>query len=267
MPLDRVLSERCAVCDAALRAAERSVVRGAPLARCGSCGHYQVERPSPPLSEDDAQRPAARWSSFEKAARRLLALRSLGFDGGPLLDVSATPAFAHIAAAGPFEVERIDREPNESILERLERRPLPPAHFRIVTCWSGLTLEPEPVALLEHLRDRLEPGGMLAIAAHVQDHPASAPIDLCHARHLFSRNSLRTVVLRAGFDIHVLVPADLQPRVEGLRAHERVIARASLSMLGALARERRYATRLIPEVLWRLAHTAELWARRPIRED
>ena len=272
----RILAERCSACDASLRAAERRVVRGVPLVLCACCGHHQVERQpvSPPDDANSApQGPSAwRWNSFEKAARRLLALRALGYDGGRLLDLGHDASFANIAAAGPFDVLRVDcaePEPPTSLIETLQARELSDAHFTIVTCWNGLAYEREPVALLEALRRKLEPGGVLALAVHLEHDPCASrhvsrgPDPLCCTRHLFSLTSLRTAVLRAGFDIRVIVPADLQPRVEGLRVHDRLVARVSLSLLGALARERRYAARFMPEVLWRLAHTAELWAFRP----
>lgn len=277
MPAPRVFAERCAVCDGALRAAERRVVRGVPLVLCGCCGHGQVERPPAPPPDEIASTPQGppswRWRSFEKAARRLLALRSLGHDGGRLLDVGHDAAFAHIAAAGPFEVVRVGPPPTQgspgSLVEALAARELPDDSFSVVTCWHGLAHEPEPVALLEVLRRKLEPGGALALAVRLEQDCAAtrdagrASDPLVSSRHLFSLPSLRTAVLRAGFDIRVVVPADVQPRVEGLRVHDRVVARASLSLLGALARERRYAARFVPNVLWRLAHTAELWACRP----
>jgi SAM-dependent methyltransferase len=276
MPPTRIVLDRCAVCDGALRAAARSVVRGVPLVQCAACGHRQVEREPDPVADDhldDATGPyPSRWNAFEKAARRLLALRSMGIEGGPLLDVGDGTAFTHVASAGPFEVTSVSSRGNggasRGLLEALREKELPLSSFRVATVWSGLALEPDPVGLLEHLRGALAPGGLLALAVHVEDYPAAmrrlprGRDPLTAARHVFSRTSLRAAVLRSGFDVTSLVPADLQSKTEGLRFHEQLAARASLSVLGTLARERRYATRFIPEVLWRMADTAELWATR-----
>lgn len=258
----REVLTRCAICDASLRSARRIRLRGVPVATCLSCGHSHVERLAEPGNLSQPNTVAASWTAFEKAADRLLALRTLGYDDGRLLDVGEDETFGHVASAGPFEVTSVRPNGHGPLIHALPTVGST-ARFRVVTLWSGLDREVNPLQLLEGLRERLQPGGMLATAVGIVDPSTSGePDPLGPTWHFFSRTSLRVGLLRAGFDIKRMMPADL--RHDGrLRIHERLTARTATSLLGFLSRQRPHSPSSVPEPLWRLARTAELWATRP----
>ena len=247
----------------------RYVSWGVPVAVCACCDHTQVEAARPPAPAP----PPGKWDALERATRRLLALRNSGLSSGRLLVVGPDPVFRRVASAGPFELVHADSCPETDSVDAglgmvLEGMHLSPRSCRIATIWSGLAQEPHPVALLEILRDLLEPGGTLVVAVPIhlepkggERHAPGGPEPQC--RHLFSPGSLRVAVLRAGFDVDMVVPADLHAPRNGLPWRDRIVAKAALGMVERRSRERHDVARFIPDVLWRLAGTAELWARKP----
>ncbi|WP_139111121.1 class I SAM-dependent methyltransferase [Stappia indica] len=84
-----------------------------------------------------------------------------------------------------------------------EEADLPKAHFDILNLSHVLEHLPDPLASLRFLNTLLRPGGILCVAVPDIGHASHAPWTRFHYAHIhnFSHETLKAMVLKAGFEI------------------------------------------------------------------
>jgi SAM-dependent methyltransferase len=149
---------------------------------------------------------------------------------GRLLDVGAAGgAFVEQAIARGYEAEGVEPTPEFAAFARdtlgvpvrattVEHADLQPASLDVVTMWHVLEHVPDPVAVLDLLRDALAPGGVLAIevpnaGGHLARSQGTAWPSLEPDVHVnqFGPRSLRRALERAGFDVAEVTTVTITP--------------------------------------------------------
>lgn len=162
--------------------------------RCDRCGLTRVLEPPPVehlVAYYDALRAAdgdvgapqvaglfdelLRW---DDVMQRILALSA----PGPLLEIgSAWGSFCAVAAYHGFEALGLETAPNPVAwsrdvlgvrsIEGTAPNDLPKGPFQVIALWEVIEHFADPGAVLRALRDRLAPGGVLALSTPCLDHP------------------------------------------------------------------------------------------------
>jgi len=200
-------------------------------ARCDRCGLTRVPEP-PPVDHLVAYYDALRAADGEVGApevgglfdelirwdevmQRILALTA----PGPLLEIgSAWGSFCAVAAYHGFDALGLETAPNpvawsrEVLGVRSVEGPapddLPDGPFQVIALWEVIEHFADPGAVLHALRERLAPGGILALSTPCLDHPLhrargyddpmwSVPGHLVY----FDRATLEQSLAAAGFAI------------------------------------------------------------------
>ena len=131
------------------------------------------------------------------------------------LDIgSGSGEILYMARKAGFEVTGV--EPNTGYAEytreelglpvqncTFEEADLPKAHFDILNLSHVLEHLPDPLASLRFLNTLLRPGGILCVAVPDIGHASHAPWTRFHYAHIhnFSHETLKAMVLKAGFEI------------------------------------------------------------------
>ena len=206
------------------------------MARCSACGALYTS-PRPAQRSFDAGYPFYQRSrqvlggtavlDLAQARRPFLArarrLEEIAGRPGRLLDVGCGDGvFCHLMRRRGWETTGVDREPLVVFHARdvlgldcrildVERQDLPEGPFDAVTLWGVLQLSRRPRQLLERVRERLAPRGVLAIGV---SNAAGAGASLFGSawrgwglpRHLvhFTADTLSWLARAAGFEVAAL---------------------------------------------------------------
>ena len=159
-----------------------------------------------------------------KSRRRLGVINSL-MPRGRLLDFGcAAGYFLEVAQADDWQIAGVELSPRmaESAARALHipiapsLSALPEGDFHVITLWEVIEHLPQPVAELQHLHDRLRPGGLLMLSTPNAGHWQAVREPegwngYCPPSHLlfFTQQTLEDALRRAGFEriaVHKVAP-------------------------------------------------------------
>ncbi|HST39310.1 MAG TPA: class I SAM-dependent methyltransferase [Conexibacter sp.] len=224
------MSASCRICGAPTHPS--ALLAPLPFRDCERCGFtFREDRGDEAVHEIYESGAYTEVRAFEYSDPRTLEARRrdarvrLGFvaehaEGGRLLDVGAAGgAFVEQALARGYAAEGVEPTPEFAAFARdtlgvpvrattVEQAGLADASLDVVTIWHVLEHVPDPVAVLELLRDALRPGGVIAIevpnaAGHLARSQGREWASLEPDVHVnqFGPGSLTAALRRAGLDV------------------------------------------------------------------